>query len=215
MPTKTHVRLLKSLLFFTAFWMILTWLPLIRGLFDGPTYEWGATFFSRSFGGAGLSADAWVLALQLLLGGGILYLGYRGPRRPFHVLILAWLGFHAANWIYSALADPEALMFHGDTLNVHVNLGYGLVAAFGGFLLLAIYWVWRDLTLKPAWPTAKWTPRNRFLWLAVGALLPVQFVLLRFGETHGLTDQAGVILTMIQWALVQGALYPWGAWKGK
>jgi hypothetical protein len=213
MPGKTHIRILKSLLVVTAVWMILTWLPLIRGLFDGPSYEWGVSFFGRSFGGAGLSSDAWVLVLQMLLGGGILYLGYRGPRQPFHGLILIWLGFHAANFLYSSLTDPEALMFHGDTLGVHVNLGYGVVAVFGAFFVLALAWVWRDLKTKPAWPKAVWTGRNRALWWVAGALLPIQFVLLRFGEPHGLTDQVGVMLTMAQWAVVQGALYPWGAWK--
>lgn len=213
MPGKAHIRILKSLLFVTAGWMILTWLPLIRGLFDGPSYEWGTSFFGRGFGGAGLSSDAWVLALQMLLGGGILYLGYRGPRPPFHALILIWLGFHAANFLYASVTDPEALMFHGDTLGVHVNLGYGVVAVFGAFFVLACAWVWRDLKMKPAWPKPEWTGRNRALWWVAGGLLPVQFVLLRFGEPHGLSDQIGVILTMAQWAIIQAALYPWGAWK--
>jgi hypothetical protein len=34
----------------------------------------------------------------------------------------------------------------------------------------------------------------------------MQFVLLRFGEPHGLTDQAGVILTVLQWLLLGWAL---------
>jgi hypothetical protein len=34
----------------------------------------------------------------------------------------------------------------------------------------------------------------------------VQFVLLRFGEPHGITDQVGVLATIVQWLLVGRAL---------
>jgi hypothetical protein len=38
--------------------------------------------------------------------------------------------------------------------------------------------------------------------------VPVQLVLLIFGEPHGLTDAIGVIGTITQWVLLAWALYP-------
>ncbi|MFN2441131.1 MAG: hypothetical protein ABR517_00445 [Thermoanaerobaculia bacterium] len=44
-------------------------------------------------------------------------------------------------------------------------------------------------------------------WLVVlAALLPVQFVLLRFGAPHATTDEIGVLLTIAQWFLLGAAL---------
>ena len=53
-----------------------------------------------------------------------------------------------------------------------------------------------------------WTRTNKVLGLALIALLPIQFVLLRFGEPHGTTDQIGVVLTILQWMLIGAALRP-------
>ena len=40
------------------------------------------------------------------------------------------------------------------------------------------------------------------------AALPLQLVLLRFGEPNGRLDQVGVLLTIAQWMLVGFALKP-------
>jgi hypothetical protein len=45
------------------------------------------------------------------------------------------------------------------------------------------------------------------LAIALG-LLPIQFVLLRFGEPHGTTDQIGVILTIAQWLFFNKVFAP-------
>lgn len=49
---------------------------------------------------------------------------------------------------------------------------------------------------------------NRPLLTLVFAMLPAQFVLLRFGEPHGLTDQIGVVLTLIQWWILYASIGP-------
>jgi hypothetical protein len=51
-----------------------------------------------------------------------------------------------------------------------------------------------------------WTHRNTRWVLALAALLPMQFVLLRIGEPHGSTDQIGVLITIVQWFLLSIAL---------
>ena len=40
------------------------------------------------------------------------------------------------------------------------------------------------------------------------AFVPVQLALLIFGAPHELTDEIGVIGTMLQWALLAYVLYP-------
>jgi hypothetical protein len=40
-------------------------------------------------------------------------------------------------------------------------------------------------------------------------MLPLQFVLLRFGEPHGLRDQVGVVLTMLQWLILNLSFVQW------
>jgi hypothetical protein len=46
-------------------------------------------------------------------------------------------------------------------------------------------------------------------------LLPIQFILLRFGEQHGTNDQIGVILTMLQLVVLNLGLYPWDGFATK
>jgi hypothetical protein len=41
------------------------------------------------------------------------------------------------------------------------------------------------------------------------ALVPIQFLLLRFGTQHGTNDQIGVILTMVQWILLNLSFVAW------
>ena len=202
-------RLLKAILIWTMFTLIIVWLPLVRGLMDGNSYQWGYSFFGFQLGGRGLHGDYWFLLLQIAFGLVLLYLGWRGARQPFHWLLLLWniqLGLQA---IYNALAFPEDYRFRGDTLGVDVSLAWVGPLLFGGFALLSIFWVVRDIKGGQQRTVPQWTPANRLLLLIAVGLLPFQFVLLRYGPQHGPGDQVGVILTMLQWALINLGLFPW------
>lgn len=37
------------------------WLPLLRSLMDGPSYQWGTTLLGLRFAGAGIAGDFWFL----------------------------------------------------------------------------------------------------------------------------------------------------------
>lgn len=196
--------ILRALLGWTALSTIIFWLPFVRGLFDGQTYEWGLA----GRGGTGVSGDYWMPVLGVILALAIRYFGWRGARMPFHALLLLWVVPLGAGATWLTLTRPEDFRFQGDTLGVDVSLAWAGPVIFGGFALLGIFWVVRDLLSGRKREAPPWRPVNQRMLIALAALLPIQFVLLRFGVPHGTTDQIGVILTMLQWFLLGAALAP-------
>ncbi|HET6852453.1 MAG TPA: hypothetical protein VFH46_09010 [Pyrinomonadaceae bacterium] len=202
-------RLLKAILIWTMITMIIVWLPLIRGLMDGDSYEWGNSFWGIQVGGQGVHGQYWLLLLQAIIGIAVLYFGWRGARQPFHWLLLLWHIPLGAQAIYDAISSPEDYRFRGDTLGVDVSLAWVGPLFFGGFALLSVLWVIRDFRRERDTAAPEWKRANYVLLLIAVSLLPIQFLLLRFGEQHGPGDQAGVILTMGQWVLINLGLFPW------
>ena len=199
-------RLLRVLLTWTAITLVFVWLPLVRGPMDGDSYAWGTSFWGLHVGGRGVGGDYWLLVVQALAGLSILALGWRGARAPFHVLLLLWHGVLGSAAVYSAMTNPQQYRFRGDSLGIDVSLAWAGPLFFGGFFLLAVLWAAKDLRRGRSRATPARRPMNAS-WLAVLLLmLPVQFVLLRFGAVHGLTDQIGVILTIAQ-CLLLGRLF--------
>ncbi|MGH2670030.1 MAG: hypothetical protein ACRDH5_13115 [bacterium] len=193
-------------------WLALTfltgWLPLVRGAFDGPSYEWGTSYFGVGFSGAGMSGDYWLSAVKTALGLAILWLGWRGARPLFLLLALAWQSFGLADALYSSLTHPEEYRFQGATLGVDVSLAWVAPAAYAVFLLLTLVWAFRHARADWRQPLPPWTRRNTVWLLGLAALLPVQFALLRFGGPTSTADQVGVVFTILQWFLVGKALAP-------
>ena len=213
MPARSHLWILRWLLFTVAFVTIVSWLPLIRVLFDGVTYQWGTTWFGTGFNSAGLEGDWWMLPVQLAFATTVLYFGYRGPRKPFYTLLPLWFGLYFADIAFAFYKNPEGLMFHGDTLDLHFNMGYPLLGIAGALLVLAIYWLMRDQKAGNTYPQTPWSKRNKTLGIIAGVLMVPIYFLLSTGEPHATTDEIGVILIMIQWGIINAALYPWGVWK--
>ena len=115
----------------------------------------------------------------------MLYLGLRGAGRLFRGLILVWNMVMTADVMYQVISNPDGFEFHGDTLGIHLNLGITVIAVVAAMTLLTVYWIgWLSPT-RVADAPPDWAPRNRTLLTALFLLLPVQFVLLRFGEPHG------------------------------
>ena len=202
-------RILKIILIWTMFPLLIVWLPLVRGLMDGDAYQWGNSFWGMQIGGSGIGGQYWLLVLEAAFALTLLYLGWRGARQPFHWMLLLWQVPLAVQAFYDAITSPEDYRFRGDSLGVDVSLAWVGPLLFGGVALLSLFWVVRDLKSNRQAVKIEWTRVNRILLLIALALLPIQFVLLRFGEQHGPRDQAGVILTMLQWLLINLALYPW------
>jgi hypothetical protein len=201
-------RLLKVILVLTAFTMIVIWLPLIRGLMDGSSYQWGHSLLGKQFGGRGVSGDYWLLVLQAIIGVALVFLGWRGAKQPFHWLLLLWNASGVLNAFYNAIQFPEDYRLQGDTLGVDVSLAWVAPVFWSILMVLSLLWVTRDLKSGATKETPTWQKSNRVLLIITAAMLPVQFLLLRFGEPHGPRDQIGVILTMTQWFVFNLALVP-------
>jgi hypothetical protein len=197
--------LLRILLWWTSIIFVTAWLPLIRCVFDGPTYEWGTSYFGYSFSGAGLAGDLWLPIAKTSLGLAILALGWRGARAAFGYLLVGWQAFGLADALHLALTRPDAFRFRGDTLGIDISLSWLAPALYALALVLAVTWLVRERDNGTAAPV-EWTSLNYRGLAALGAFLPVQFVLLRYGPVHGLTDQIGVVLTILQWFLIPVAI---------
>ncbi|HTG93726.1 MAG TPA: hypothetical protein VL866_14135 [Pyrinomonadaceae bacterium] len=202
-------KLLKAILIWTVLTFVIVWLPLVRGLMDGDSYQWGYSFWGWQASSHGIRGDYWLVVLQAILGVVLLYRGWRGAKQPFHWLLLLWHFSLATQAIYNSETSPEDYRLRGDTLGVDVSLAWVGPVVFGGFALLSLLWVIRDMKKSRERLAPEWTSVNRIVLLIAAGLLPFQFVLLRYGVQHGLRDQVGVILTMLQWVLLNLGLYPW------
>jgi hypothetical protein len=61
--------------------MIIVWLPLVRTIMDGVTYQWGNRYLGMQFGGKGMGGDFWILPLLTAFSLTLLYLGWRGAHQ--------------------------------------------------------------------------------------------------------------------------------------
>src|SRR5262245_47086999 len=196
-------RFLQGLLLWTALTTLIFWLPSVRGLFDGASYEWGAF----GFRGRGTAGDYWFVATGSVVAIALQYLAWRGPRAAFYVMFGGWHLYLAVVTTLAAIADPASLHFTGDTLGVDGSLAVAAPTFMGIAAALVLFWIVRDARSATSRPTlAAWSNRNTRWVLVLAALLPMQLVLLRVGEPHGTTDQIGVLVTIAQWFLLSIAL---------
>jgi hypothetical protein len=201
--------LLRGLLVWTALPFALFWLPLVRSVFDGQSYEWGAGWWGWRLGGAGVTGDLWYLILGTALGVTLLWSGWRGERAVLRWVLPVWFSLLLTNAVYWAWQDPGGFIFRGDTLGVELNLTWLAPGFHFVGLLLCLAWLRQDRQVPAsARVAAPWTPRNTRRIVALLALLPVQFLLLRQGEVHGASDIAGVLVTIAQWFALGWALAP-------
>lgn len=206
-------RLFTLLWAWLAFRTLLPWLVTYRLTLEGNTYSWGAEYFGRMFHSSGLARPDFLIVYALLAVSVLILWQLR--QHHFRIAapaLAAFMGFFAANAAYQWLAG-EPMMFHGDTLNIHVNLSVPIFAFNVGFFALAVLWWWgvRDVSRGPG-PRPMSRVRRAVLWLCIAAT-PVQVILLMSGEPHALTDEIGVLMTLAQGALLGWALFPGNAYR--
>jgi hypothetical protein len=204
--TTAHSRsgaLLRTLaLYFVAFTFITAWLPLVRSILDGPSYQWGADYFSHRLAGSGLDGDFWFLIAQGAAALAMLYLGFRRAGVFAYLLLGAWLALNLANVVHAYVFEDGGIEFHGDTLGVVFNVTIVGMALYGGGLVATIAAAWLEHAHGKRPPRFAWTNANTIVLSAAVALLPIQFLLLRYAVGRDLADQVGVILTLLQWFLI-------------
>lgn len=188
-------KYLNLLLFFTGLTFVTTWLPFLRGILDGNSYIWGTTLFGVRFSGTGLEGDFYYVIGNTVIGFLLLYSFYWTRKRMlFYALLCLWYGSMIANAFYEVFLG-EGYVFHGDTLDIHLDLSYIVIPLMIALAVLVILVIRKDLRMKfkPIW-----TRKNR-LWLLILTLpLAAQYFLLGSGEPHGSTDQIGVIISLLQ-----------------
>jgi hypothetical protein len=209
MITKTWDQRLFTLLWiWISFRTILPWLVFFRLTFEGNSYSWGTDYFGRMFYSSGLArADFLVIYALLAMS---LFLLFQLRKQNFKLIapvLVVYLGFFAADALY-ALLRGEPIIFQGDTLGVTVNLSTPFfVLQFGMFVVAIAWWLGvRDIATGPGpQPMARY---KRVIVKICIAIVPLQLLLLIFGEPHELTDEIGVILTILQWIMLAFAFYP-------
>ena len=189
---------LNFLLFVTSLSAATSWLPFIRGISDGESYEWGTTFLGTLFHGTGVTGDFYFVFLNMLLVILLMYSFYWiRNRKIFYSLLGVWYGSIIANAIFEVFKG-ERYMFHGDTLNVHVDLTFiliPLILLLGAFVLHMVY------ADRKHHFTVKSHRKNKIWAMLLLLPIPVQIVLFHMGEPHGITDQIGVVIALMQIAL--------------
>lgn len=201
--TIARVARLGLLLGLTAV-LVLNWLPLVRSLLDGPSYQWGLQMFGRSFGGAGLEGDYGLLVGWAAIGVGLIFLGWRRPGPLFKVAALLWTGALAADSAWIVWSGQE-VAFEGATLGVALSFERIAAGIYGLLFLLAATWA---LLGRPE-RASRWTGLNTALLATAVLMLPVQYLLLRTGQGQEARDVIGVLMTMGQWLLISLSLVPW------
>jgi hypothetical protein len=204
-------RALRGLLAWTALTTIIFWLPTVRGAFDGPSYRWGLFGFS----GSGTAGAWWLPVLGSAAALTARGLAWRGGLRPASVLLVAWHVTLFAGVVYAAATNPDDFRLQGDTMGINISLALVGPALFGAGAVLAIYVAVRAFRGDIAARREAWTRSNTRWLAALVALLPIQFVLLRSGAAGRGADQAGVLLTIGQWLLLDRALRPRSGAQGE
>ena len=198
---RIHVLLMGWLtLLFTA-----TWLPLLRGAMDGPSYQWGGGHFGYQFSGTGIAGDYPYILAKAAIALLLLSFGWRRPNGGFRLALVAWLALMLADTVYNVIGAPESFRFQGDTLGVDISLVLVAPALDAFMLLLGAWWALR----APALPVPPLARFNIVLLATAAVLLPVQYALLSSGRGQDMNDVVGVLLTLLGWILFSAGLGLW------
>lgn len=201
-------RLFSVLWVWISFRTILPWLVFFRLTFEGNSYSWGSEYFGHMFYSSGLARPDFLVVYALLAVS--LLLLWQLRKHNFRLggpFVLLYLGFFAANALYQ-LVSGEPMIFEGDTLGVKVDLSLPFFVLNFGMFAVGLAWWLGIRSLPQGSGPQPMTNIKRNIVKACIAFVPVQLALLIFGAPHELTDEIGVIGTMLQWALLAYALYP-------
>ena len=184
--------LFNILLFIVGFTFLTTWLPLLRALFDGESYQWGTGYFGLSFSGSGLTLDYLILIVFFALYASLFMSFYWIKNRTIFYALLFWWWLHSfGNLLYDIIKNGDTV-FHGDTLNVHVSISAIVIPLSLIALILIILAIKKDLKLPVT--AIPWNKSNKLKILIILGPLVLQGAFFAIGEPSDITDQIAVII---------------------
>ncbi len=193
---RTSNKLFNSLMFFSGITFMLVLLPLVRCLFDGKSYSWGQAYFGMTFNSSGVEIDYFILVPFLLMYILYFYSFYWIKNRMIFYGMLIWFWIHNfGNLLFDIIKNGDT-MFHGDTLNIHVSISSIVIPLAIVFLTWIVIVIIKDRKMIEV--SIPWSKRNNRLLLLILGPLPIQALLYATGKPHGLTDEIGVLITIIQ-----------------
>ncbi len=193
---RSYNNLFNWLMLFTGFTFMLVWLPLLRCLFDGSSYQWGQIFWGIQLSSIGLSLDYLFLIFSFGLYLWLYHSFYwQKNRKIFYGLLVWWFLHNFGNLLFDIWKNGDT-MFHGDTLGVHVSLSY-IVIPLSLIAVVLIYLVIKKDKTKEM-VSIPWSSINKRTALIILSPLPIQAILFATGEPHDLGDQIAVIVAIIQ-----------------
>lgn len=195
------------LTFFLSLTFMIVWLPFVRSLFDGVSYQWGTEYFGFLIYGAGVTPSFVFLILQLALYVALFVGLYHMRNRKLYAALLGiwWINVFG-NLIFDIIVNGDT-MFHGDTMNVHISLTAIILPISALALFLVIQVIRSDFRSEEF--SFPWTSKNNLMMYLILGPLPIQAMLLASGEPHGITDQIGVIISILQCFLIPFIFRPY------
>ena len=203
----TGAKTLLSFVFGLTF--MTTWLPFLRSLSDGSSYVWGTTWFGQAIAGSGVDASFTFLAIQMAFYIALFFsLYWIANRKVFYTLAVLWFCNTFGSMYVDILLNGD-LMFHGDTMGVHISINWIVYALGLASLGLIVVVIRQDMAGENV--TLEWSHTNSLLAWGLLALLPVQVILLASGEPDGLTDKTGVMFSIAECLALPFLLRPFSA----
>ncbi len=175
---------------------VIAWLPFIRSIFDGDSYQWGMRYFGLQLGGMGINEDFVFIVIQLFLYIFLIVSMYRVRNRKIYYLLLIWWWIHVFGNFISEIMMHGGSMLHGDTLNIHISTTWIILPL--SLLTLVLVWLEIKSDLLQHQLLIPWSEKNSLLLGLFMVSIPIQGLLLADGEPHGLTDIIGVLMGIIQ-----------------
>ena len=192
----------KLHLFLIAYFMLLySWMyrVALRAFMDGEEFRW-VTLFNlqmmdeerRAFIAGNGTDGHFLLVLLLALGASaIFYLLIRRPDTFTKIALVGWAAVFFAHQCTLALLLGEDYIIRGDTMGLVLPFYIIGPVQHGLMVILLAWWCLRTYNPEVEFPPLTSSRKNRLLKLV--ASLSVVFLLFRFGEQHGLTDQLGIV----------------------
>lgn len=189
-------RIFNALMTVQGFTFMLVMLPLLRVPSDGISYAWGQTYFGIQFASRGVNADYFVLFLFLVIFIAVFSSFYWAKNRAlFYGMIILWW-IHVFGSLLVDLLISGDMIFHGDTLNVHISMLNLVIGLSIISMILIILSIREDLRMTDV--QIPWDKRNTQKAILILSPLLLQVIFFAVGEPDGLTDSTAVIITIIQ-----------------